>query len=222
MSMFPTHRGCRTTRKDRHLLPIAALCLALLLISGCARFNETRLEETLGRDVDLIEFAYGIADDLINEAFPPLIPRHPNLPILTTTFVDHNQLEKTSHFGRLLQDHMSARLVQHGYPVKEVKLRKDLVIEPQSGETILSRRLALLSDTQPAQAILVGTTSMAQRTMYISARLVNPHDATILAARNYRLYMDKNVLAMFNLKTATGSETLIREPAEPLINRIFY
>ncbi|MBE0583973.1 MAG: hypothetical protein IH612_09425, partial [Desulfofustis sp.] len=169
------------------------LLLAIFLLAGCSAFNETRLESSLGRDVDLIDFANEIADDLVSQAFPPLLPRQPNMPVLTTTFVDNNELEKTSHFGRLLQEHLAARLVQLGYPVKEIKLRPDLVIEPRSGETILSRQLALLKSTQPAQAILVGTTSMAQRTLYISARLINPNDATIIAARNYRLYMDKNV-----------------------------
>ena len=213
----------RTRRVHRGATLLSSLFLSmLLLLSGCAAFNETRLEDSLGRDVDLIDFANEIADDLIGQAFPPLLPRQPNLPVLTTTFVDNNELEKTSHFGRLLQEHLAARLVQLGYTVKEIKLRPDLVIEPQSGETVLSRHLALLKETQPAQAILVGTTSMAQRTLYISARLINPQDATIIAARSYRLYMDKNVLAMFGLKTAEGSGEFIDEPREPLINQIFY
>jgi TolB-like protein len=212
--------------RDKRYLPGAMtrmlLLLALLLLAGCSAFNETRLESSLGRDVDLIDFANEIADDLVSQAFPPLLPRQPELPVLTTTFVDNNELEKTSHFGRLLQEHLAARLVQLGYTVKEIKLRPDLVIQPRSGETVLSRQLALLKETQPAQAILVGTTSMAQRTLYINARLINPHDATIIAARSYRLFMDKNVLAMFGMKTAEGGDDFIKKPREPLINRIFY
>lgn len=209
-------------RKYRGVIKLPLFLLTLLLLTGCAAFNETRLESSLGRDVDLVDFANEIADDLVSQAFPPLLPRQPQLPVLTTTFVDNNELERTSHFGRVLQEHLAARLVQLGYTVKEIKLRPDLVIEPKSGETILSRQLSLLKETQPAQAILVGTTSMAQRTMYISARLINPNDATIIAARSYRLYMDKNVLAMFGLKTADGGGEFIKEPSEPLINQLFY
>lgn len=192
-----------------------------LLLAGCTTLNETRLEDSLGRNVNLIDFSYEIADDLISQAFPPLRPRNPDMPILTTTFVDNNKLEQTSQFGRLIQDHIGARFVQNGYTVKEVRLRSDLEIEPHSGETILSRRLALLRDAQPAQAILVGTVSMAQRTLYISARLVNPTDTAIIAARNYRLYMDRHVLAMFGLKPIGDSDD-IKAPSEPAVNRIFY
>jgi len=219
---LPSSSAPRIRRPYRGTTMLSLFLLALLLLTGCAAFNETRLESSLGRDVDLIEFADEIADDLVAQAFPPLLPRQPNLPVLTTTFVDNNELERTSHFGRLLQEHLAARLVQLGYTVKEIKLRPDLVIQPKSGETVLSRHLVLLKETQPAQAILVGTTSMAQRTLYISARLINPHDATIIAARSYRLYMDKNVLAMFGLKTAEGSGEFIQEPREPLINQLFY
>ncbi|BDD87059.1 FlgO family outer membrane protein [Desulfofustis limnaeus] len=213
-------RPSSTARSQLHSR-LSTLVLVVLLLSGCAAFNETRLEDQLGREVNLIEFANDIADDLVREAFPPLLPRQPQLPILTTTFVDNNQLEKTSHFGRLLQEHITARFVRNGYAVKEIKLRSELVIEPQSGETILSRRLDLLKDIQPAQALLVGTLSISQRTMYISARLVNPTTADILSAGTYRLYMDKNVLAMFGLRTA-GDDTDIKKPEEPLVNRIFY
>ena len=201
-----------------------ALCFViplLIITSGCSIFNETVLEEPLGRDVNLVTYAYDIADDLIYEAFPPLAPRQPNTSILTTTFVDNNDLLVTSHFGRLLQEHIGSRFVQQGYTVKELKLRKNLLVEEKSGETILSRQLRLIDGKQNARAILVGTISHAQRTMYITARLVNPVDATIISSKNYRLYMDKNVLAMYNLRPEEQTE-FIDQPGEPLMNSILY
>jgi TolB-like protein len=199
-------------------------CIAasLLFLSGCSSFNETNLENSLGKDVDLIDYSYAIADDLIKNAYPPLIPRQREMALLTTTFVDNNNLKNTSHFGRLLQDNISSRFVQQGYTVHEVRLTRNLRIEELSGETILSRNLNLLNQSQKAQAILVGTISRSQRTMYISARLINPHDSTIIAANNYRLYMDSNVLAMFNLKKSGSDSDMIESPSEPLMNTLLY
>lgn len=207
----------------RHWTFSAYLLFIALLASfcGCSYFNETSFENTLGRAVNLIDYSENIAADLISHAFPPLVPRQPALSILTTTFVDNNNLTKTSHFGRLLQEHISAAFVQQGYPVKEIKLRKDLYIAEGSGEQMLSRNLQLITTSQKAQAIMVGTISHAQRTMYISARLVNPADGTVLSSQSYRLYMDKNILSMFNLRL-NETEELIQAPAEPLVNRIFY
>jgi len=200
------------------ILPITLV----VLLNGCSYFNETRLENSLGKDVNLINYSYDIADDLVKSAYPALIPRQRGMAILTTTFVDNNDLEQTSHFGRILQDNIGSRFVQKGYVVHEVKLRKELMIEPGSGETMLSRNIDLLTQTQKAQALLVGTVSQAQRTMYISARLINPIDSTIISSRNYRLYMDKNVLAMFNQQVGSRSGDTIKPPSEPLMNSVLY
>ncbi len=206
----------------KHLTDIACLTALLACLSGCSVFNETRLENSLGKDIDLIDFSYTIADDLVKTAFPPLIPRQKEMALLTTTFVDNNNLKITSHFGRLLQDNIGSRFVQQGYTVYEVKLTNNLHIEEGSGETILSRDLNRLNQSQKAQAILVGTISRTQRTMYISARLINPHDSTVISSKNYRLYMDDNVLAMFNLQRTDRDGEMISGPSEPLMNTLLY
>ena len=207
--------------RNKNLLVLWLATPLLIIIGGCSIFNETRFEKALGQDVNLIEYAHDIADDLIDEAYPPLAPRQPGTSILTTTFVDNNDLLLTSQFGRLLQEHIGSRFVQQGYTVKELKLRNRLHIEEKSGETILSRQLNLIKGKQDARAILIGTISHAQRTMYISARLVNPVDATIISSKSYRLYMDKNVLAMYNLRP-TGTTDFVDQPDEPLMNSILY
>ncbi len=200
------------------MITAAGRCiLGILLISffsGCTRFNCTRLEDLLGADTNLISFSYKIAEDLSESANPPLMPLNPEMPILVTTFVDNNDLERTSQFGRTMQEHIASRLIQLGYTVKEIKLGDRLLIEPRSGETILSRDLKKLSQDQKAQAILVGTVSTANRTMYISSRLINPITANIITSVDYRLCMDDQILAMFGLQRVETDET-IQEPKRP-------
>ena len=154
-----------------------------LLLTGCSSFNCTRLEQQLGAEQNLITLAEKITDKLTQDAFPPLMPRQPDLPILTTTFVNNDNLKETSRFGRILQEHITSRLVQLNYTAKELKLRQSLLMQEQSGETMLSRNLRDLDAKQSlaAQAILVGTYSYTERVMYISARLINPKDRTIIS-----------------------------------------
>lgn len=214
------HLSSNNLKRISHLtLIVAALLFSL---SGCSYFNETRLENSLGKDVDLIDYSYDIADDLIKSAFPPLVPRQQSMAILTTTFVDNNDLDATSHFGRLLQDNIGSGFAQRGFSVNEIRMREELLIEERSGETMLTRDLNLLAKNQRAQAILVGTISQAQRTMYISARLINPTNNSVISSKNYRLYMDRNVLAMFNLQRGGNNSSGIKRPSEPLMNSVLY
>jgi len=196
--------------------------ITLFFITGCSSFNCTRLDNLLGSDTDLIKFSYTIAESLVQRALPPLIPQHPDMPILVTTLVDNNDLPQTSRFGRILQEHVSSRLVQLGYTVKEIKLTNTLQINQRSGETILSRDLSLLTGSQEAQAIFAGTISHTNTTMYISTRLINPVNGNIIATDDYRLCMDDNILAMFGLRRGSGPDDLITEPSQPLLNSVLW
>jgi hypothetical protein len=196
--------------------------LVPLSLSGCSKFNGTKLEGVLGGEQNLVSLSYDITKKLEETAVPRLMPRNPDQPLLVTTFVDNNDLTQTSRFGRILQEHITSRLVQLGYTVKELKLRDSLLIQPKSGETMLSRDLNLISPSVSAQAILVGTYSYTNRTMYISARLINPANSTIISSVDYRLVMDQNVMAMFGQKMADNEQYTIDKPRESLIDKIFY
>lgn len=193
----------------------------LTTISGCANLNCTRLEGLLGGKTNLVDFSYKIADDLMYTAMPPVIPRNDEMPVLVTTFVSNSDLERTSSFGRLLQEHIGSRLVQLGYTVKELKLANNLFIEPQSGETILTRDLSQLDTDVNAQAIVVGTFTRTNRMLYLSSRLINPANNNIISSNDYQLCMDDDILAMFGLKRHTDDSDSIAEPSQPVLNKIF-
>ena len=199
---------------------IFILGLVLLLLGGCANLNCTRLEGLLGGKTNLVTFSYKIAEDLIQQALPPLTPMHPEMPVLVTTFVSNSNLEKTSSFGRLLQEHITSRLVQMGYSVRELKVAKNIYIEPQSGETILTRDLSQLNPHLSAQAIVVGTFTRTNRILYLSTRLVNPNNNNIISSNDYKLCMDDDILAMFGLQRQINDTHPITEPSQPFLNKI--
>jgi TolB-like protein len=213
---------CSATSRFRRPPPGVFIVFLLLLAAGCTSLNGTRFEKLLGKDTDLIDFSYQIAENLVERAMPPMIPRHPDMPVLVTTFVDNNDLAQTSRFGRLLQEHITSRLVQLGYTVREIKLTGTLNIDPKSGETVLSRDLAKLVGAQQAQAILAGTVARSDRVLYVSARLISPENSNIVATYDHQLYMDDNILAMFGLRKPDENDQPIAEPRQPRRQSIFW
>lgn len=199
---------------------VATLILPLFLYSGCSNLNCTRLENVLGGNTNLIKFSYTIAENLVQRAQPPLMPRQAEMPVLVTTFVNNSDLTQTSSFGRVLQEHLASRLVQLGYTVREIKLADTLRIEPKSGETILTRDISKIKGGQQAQAILVGTVTRSDRILYISARLINPVNNNIIASDDYQLCMDKHILTMFGLKYQENSDSPVKDPGQPFLNSI--
>lgn len=215
-------QGLRLSRSASQKYCFMLIAL-LFFASGCAKLNENRVAGLFSSEQNLIHVAYKIAEDLEKQAFPPLQPRHPEQPILTTTFVNNNDLGQTSHFSRVLQEHLTSRFVQMGYTVREVKFRNELQVEPLSGEKMLSRNLQDIRQSQTAQAISVGTYSLADKTIYLSARLVDPVNANIVSSVDYKLVLDKNMQAMFGLQPRQHELVdPIDEPRHSLMTRLLY
>ena len=204
----------------RFSLKLFIFGLLFFSLSGCANLNCTRLEGLLGGKTNLVSFSYKIAEDLVERAMPPLTPMHPEMPVLVTTFVSNSNLEKTSSFGRLLQEHITSRLVQLGYTVRELKMANNLYIEQQSGETILTRDLSELAPNLQAQAIAVGTFTRTNRILYLSTRLVDPSNNNIISSNDYKLCMDDDILAMFGLQRYIDNTNSVSEPSQPILNKI--
>lgn len=204
------------------LYRLTLLLVLSTLLSSCSSLNCTPLERFLGADVNLVNLGDKIADELIVSAMPPLMPRHPEEAILTSTFVNIDDFENTSTFARLLQGHVGTRLVQQGYTVKEISLRNTMKIRPHDGEKILSRDLSLISPDQAVQAVMLGTYSLNNRILYITVKLVNPLNRNIIAAKSYRLCMDDNLLAMFGLQRYSKDPNGIDPPRGSFIDDIFY
>lgn len=195
-------------------------CFLLFSFTGCSRLNCTRLEKLLGGDVNLISLGRDIADELIGGSFPPLIPRQPEQPVLVTTLANNDNLQDSSSFGRSLQNAVAAEFVRRGYSVNEVKLRGDVSINAGEGEFMLTRDLDELQGKQRAQAVVVGTYTMANRVMYLSVRLVNPGNGSIRSVYEQRICLDENSLRMLGLQLDEDDD--VEAPNEPLLDKFLY
>lgn len=138
----------------------------------------------------LISFTYPAADQLVDNLDrnmdQQLRPLRKERPMLVASFVELDNLEKSSTFGRLVAEQMASRMSQKKFVFLELKLRDQLFIKNGDGEFALSRELAKISREQDAQAVLVGTYSVIQDFVYVTARIVR-YDGHVYASHDFAI-----------------------------------
>jgi TolB-like protein len=123
------------------------------------------------------------------------------LPILSTSFVNLDNLKETSAFGRLMGVRVASRFSQHGYRVVELRLGKGRVaIQEKNGEFVLSNETARLDGSHDAQAIIVGTYSLDENRAFVSARIVGIRDNTVISSYDFSMRMDDTLKSLAGKK----------------------
>lgn len=102
--------------------------------------------------------------------------------LLPTTFVNLDDLTKSSTFGRLCAEELSVALMKRRFDVVELRRTIDLRLRPKSGELALSRESRELSRSYRANALLVGTYTVTAQHVVLSARLVRTGDNKLASA----------------------------------------
>lgn len=155
------------------------LAMALLLIFGC---SQTR---------NIISDSYKAAGVLLDRA-PDEITRE--TPILVTSFVNINNMEESTTFGRLLSEQIASKIAQEGYQVKEIKLSEgSLFVIKGSGEFVLSRRLENIRSSFRSNYVIVGTYSIGYESVYISTRIVRIEDSVIVSSYDFKIRGDDDL-----------------------------
>nr|WP_280712731.1 FlgO family outer membrane protein [Desulfobaculum xiamenense] len=108
--------------------------------------------------------------------------------MLAATFVDRDAFDRSSAFGRLVSAQVVSRLVQGGYDVVEIRLRRELGIREGQGEFALTRQTAqLMQEKFDAQALLVGCYTVDARNVFVSVRVVRLEDGVQVSAFDWAL-----------------------------------
>lgn len=101
--------------------------------------------------------------------------------VVITSFVNVNQLNSTSDFGRIMAEHMISELHKKGFKVKEYRGQNAISINAD-GEFHITRDIKKLSDTIEASYILIGTYSkINDNIMAVNARIVDFENGEIYA-----------------------------------------
>lgn len=168
--------------------PLVALGLALAL-SACTTLSAPptppeRLDEVLET-----------ATRAMVEATPVLAEYGPLIP---TTVVDVDDLNRSSTLGRLASEIVAAELTRSGLRVREIRLRGRLYIEEHTGELMLSRLAQRLGIDQGARSLLVGTYAVGDERLYLTLRIVRIGDGNALAATQLSLPLTNDLRAMLD------------------------
>lgn len=159
--------------------------------------------------------AYALADGLEHNLVHYLDRTR---PILFTSFVDLDDLNTSSTFGRLLGEQVASRMSQLGYRIMELKLRQgSMVFSREAGEMVLSRDLRDVRDHQDTQAVLVGTYIVIDDAVIISAKLLSTLDGAVLATRDATVRKTRQVEELVSRNRITfqpASRQPSRTPAE--------
>jgi TolB-like protein len=190
----PVKTNAVKTRTVKRFLTVALLGLGL---TACASKGTVK-------DVDLVEASYTAVDSLLQVVVSDEMRRNdllPTRPIIVTSFVNIDNVQQSSRFGRILGEQVGSRLAQHGFKVIELKMRtSSIFVESQNGEFMLSRELKDISLEHDAQAVVVGTYAAGTDTVYVTTKAIRATDATILNSYDFSLPIGPNTKAMLRNK----------------------
>jgi hypothetical protein len=103
------------------------------------------------------------------------------LSISCTVAVDLNNLENSSPVGRQISEEMARWFVQAGYKVKEIRKGRDVHVDVQRGERVLTRDVRkLLSTNVTTEAVLAGTYVVTPEQVRFAMRLLHVPSNDIL------------------------------------------
>lgn len=163
---------------------IVAICSAAFF-SSCATAPASNDQIRLGGDMFGSRFlAMSILDQLRSREVL-------NQPIIVTTFVNLNNLNKSSVFGRALAEKLLTELHQAGFTVSEIRKGKDVFLREELGELILTRDAKETMGKTHARAVLAGTYVATADSVIINARLIDLQTPLILSSCSYTLKMTK-------------------------------
>jgi len=120
-----------------------------------------------------------LTQQLIDHAREPIADQY---RVIVSTFVNLNQLYKTSGLGRIMAEQMINEFQRTGIEVVDVRMTPAIQITEGYGEYGLSRDMAQLSYVQDAQAVVVGTYTISDGQVMVNARLLQQGDGSVLSS----------------------------------------
>ncbi len=158
--------------------------LLLLLLPGCFMFPGERGGTVSIKSPDFFGFGEEISRQLSHNQVKVLAGEK---RLIMTTFVDIDDLGRTSRFGRVLAESLATRLFNNGFGVVEIRRGADLMIRKNSGEVMLTRNAALIAGEYEAEGVVVGTYALTPTTVIINAKMLDAGSGEVLSVAGLEL-----------------------------------
>ncbi len=127
------------------------------------------------------------------------------LVALPTSFVNLNNFNETSAFGRLIGEQLFYELNQRGYPVREYRMSGNIQPKEKAGEFALSRELGAISTKSGGAVLIAGTYAQAANAVFVNARLIRPQDGRVIRTANLVIESNPTILAMLGARSKKGA-----------------
>ena len=192
-----------------HTLLLSIIVLLPLVLAGCAVSNKDFVHakdsrpQTASRTIEGVRYkapdpAYADARELklkLRELSDQLVADMQDCSLqgsvaLPTSFVNLDDFNETSAFGRLIAEQLFHELNLRGYPVREYRMSGNIQPRTRAGEFALSRELGRLSARTGQAVVIVGTYAQGNNAVFVNARLVRPKDGRVIRTAN--LVMESN------------------------------
>lgn len=99
---------------------------------------------------------------------------------MPVSFVNQDDFEESSSFGRYLAEALFYEFNQRGFPVREYRSEGELATRQREGEFYLSRRQQRVYAQNPLTVFITGTYYYDKHNVFINARLVRASDGLVL------------------------------------------
>ncbi len=164
---------------------ISILFIYLVSLPGCAHFNGNKDS----MHADLIAASRSVVDDLELNMGSNVYDGS----IIVATFVDVNNLDHSSTFGRFMAEQVASELSNRGYEVVEIKLRNSSIfIEEGKGEFLLSRNVKEISQKNDASCVVVGIYADGYKQILLNVKMLDPNSNVIISSSSSSIKMNKD------------------------------
>ena len=133
-----------------------------------------------------------ICDQLFDNAHM----RFEDTAIAVMTFVNLNDLYRTSSLGRYLSEQLITELQKKEVFVIDVRKTPGVMIREGYGEYSLSRQIEELDRSYVVEAVVVGTYTLGNDRIFINSRLLRAIDGMVLSSGSIELGLNEMTLPM--------------------------
>lgn len=192
--------------------PLLLFVMCIGLLAGCS--SKKPYVEALPTSPQYME-----AQELklkVRELADQLLATMPNecltgLVALPTSFVNLDNFQQSSSFGRLVGESLIFEFNQRSFPVREYRLPGYIAMRAEQGDFALARQ-GLINAQEKWAALLLGTYYRDKDAVFVNARLVRAADGMVL--RTAQLILVNSEL-VDRLTTPTPTPTQIAMAAAP-------
>lgn len=103
---------------------------------------------------------------------------------MPASFVNQDNFQQSSAFGRYIAEQLFYELNQLGVPVREYRTMPRIMTRPEEGEFVLTRTMEEAAPIAVGGLALTGTYYYDKHTVFVNARLFRPLDGMVLRTAN--------------------------------------